>query len=165
MGERELRVLIVEDMETEAWTIGKVLEKKLGASFDIALDENEARHKLNSGEYDLVTLDYKLSNFDGLELLREIVEYENCPPVIFITGDSSESIAVEAFKIGALGHVIKQGNLYTRLIEESRFALAKAAYIKANIPTEREILEQSLLIHDLQNKASGRASNLGIRFF
>ncbi|MBN2168036.1 MAG: response regulator [Actinobacteria bacterium] len=165
MGEEELRVLIVEDMDVEAWAIGKVLEKKLGANFDIALDENDARLKLHSNEYDLVTLDYKLSGSDGLELLREIIKYENCPPVIFITGDSSESIAIEAFKIGAVGHVIKQGNLYMRLVEESRFALAKAAHIRASIPTEKEILEQSLFLHDMRNDPTGRISNPGIRIF
>lgn len=149
MGEQALRVLIIEDVHSEAWAIGKVLERKLSASFDIALDEKEARVKLAVGNYDLVTLDYKLNGYDGLHLLKEIVEIDGCPPVLFITGDSSETVAVEAFKIGALGHVIKQGNLYSRLVEESKYALAKGASMRAEIASEREILEQSLLLHDL----------------
>lgn len=160
MTNDSIRVLIVEDVQSEALVIGKVLQKKLNAKFDIATGGAEASRKLGAVKYDLVTLDYRLSDSNGLELLREIQQIDDPPPVLFVTGQSSESIAVEAFKLGALGHINKEADLYDRLIEETKYVLAKSASNKAEVATEKEILEQSLLLHNVAGKQDKRISGL-----
>lgn len=155
-----IRVLIVDDVQSEAWIIGKVLQKKLNAEFDIAITGEEAREKIGSIRYDLVTLDYRLKDSNGLELLSEIQGNDDTPPVLFITGQSSEAIAVEAFKLGALGHINKDADLYDRLIEETKYVLAKFASNKAEIATDREILEQSFLLHNALGRSHKRISGL-----
>lgn len=160
MVNQPLRVLIVDDVQSEAWIIGKVLQKNLNLQFDIAIDEVEVREKLGQRKYDLITLDYQLKDYNGLDLLGEIQAGEDPPPVLFVTGRSSESIAVEAFKLGALGHINKEADLYDRLIEEARYILTRSASDKAEVATEKEILEQSLLLHDALEKQNKRISGL-----
>lgn len=160
MAKKPLRALIIDDVQSEAWIIGKVLQRNLDMQFDVATDEVEAREKLNEHTYDLVTLDYQLKDYNGLELLGEIQAGEDPPPVLFVTGRSSEAIAVEAFKLGALGHINKEADLYDRLVEEARYVLTRSATDKAEVATEKEILEQSLLLHDVFEKRGKRISGL-----
>lgn len=120
-----MRILVVEDEEGTAAVLRRTLEKKLGAEVDVAFDCAEARGCLASS-YDLVTVDYQLTDGDGLELLREIISLEKAPPVVFVTGHGDEGTAVTAFKLGASGYVVKDQRLPVLLVETVRSALARA---------------------------------------
>jgi CheY-like chemotaxis protein len=58
---------------------------------------------------DAVLVDYSLPDMDGLAFLRELkaMTPERCLPVILMTGQGSETIAVQAMKAGAQDYLIK----------------------------------------------------------
>lgn len=65
---------------------------------------------------DLVMLDYRMPGMSGLETLREIVA-RNGPPVVIMTAQGSEQLAVEAMRSGAIDYVAKGGDYLSRLPE------------------------------------------------
>ncbi len=99
-------ILIVDD----DLSIQEVLEIALenqGHKIKTAQDIEKATSLLMSEMFDLVILDIKLGNENGLELLKAISrEYPNLP-VLMITAYADPKTAVEAMKLGAKDYIAK----------------------------------------------------------
>jgi len=117
-------VLIVEDDPDMAKMLKMLLEREFSATAEIAEDYASARERLESGTFDIITLDYQLPDGDGLELLGEINEMDSPPPVIMVTGHGDEQTAVESFKQGANGYVVKDKRLSTLFVDAVEHALS-----------------------------------------
>ena len=91
-------ILVIDDEELIRWSLRWHLERA-GHEIVEADCGREARHRLQEG-VDLVVLDLRLPDADGLDLIREIKR--SCPacPIIVMTAQGSES-AVEAKRTGA----------------------------------------------------------------
>lgn len=109
--DRTMRVLVVEDEPGTAYMISKLLRKSLKLDVDIALDLHGAYHKLASDQYDLITLDYKLPDGYGSELMEHLASNPGYPPVIVVTGQGDEKLAASFLQMGALGYVIKDAEM------------------------------------------------------
>jgi sigma-B regulation protein RsbU (phosphoserine phosphatase) len=68
-----------------------------------------AREELLRCRYEIVLLDYRLQDTDGLSFLSEMQQMprDTQPVVIMLTGGGSEEIAVEAMKRGAMDYLVK----------------------------------------------------------
>ncbi|KAI9132261.1 response regulator [Acaryochloris sp. CCMEE 5410] len=99
-------ILIVDDSETDRFTycrslgsVGKIEEYDCGEAALVAC---------HSQVPDLILLDYNLPDMNGLELMAELTaQLKICPPVIMLTGQGSEEVAVAAMKAGAKDYLIK----------------------------------------------------------
>jgi len=72
--------------------------------------------------FDLVFLDYRLGEEDGLDWLREFKSKPGCPPTVIITGQGNETVAVRAMKLGAADYLAKQrisGEVIARVVQEA----------------------------------------------
>ena len=134
--EPQPRILVVEDEKSISLIVRRLLESKLACEIKVADCCDAARRELASSDFELITLDYQLPDGNGLELLEEINSYEDSPPVIMVTGHGDEATAVEAFKLGASGYVVKDKRMATLLVEEAEKALELRRALRAL--TERE---------------------------
>ncbi|MCD4783305.1 MAG: DUF835 domain-containing protein [Candidatus Eremiobacteraeota bacterium] len=67
----------------------------------------EAREKMEAQNFDMIILDYKLPDSDGLSFLESLTEHNNDIPVVMVTGLGNEKIAVRAMKLGIYDYIVK----------------------------------------------------------
>ncbi len=114
-------ILIVEDERTLAKNVYTYLSR---SGFDVRNAETgrEAEGELEQFKPDVVLLDYRLPDTNGLELLARIREIDAGIRVIVMTGEGSVQIAVQAMKAGAYDYLSKPLEL-----KELRLLLERAA--------------------------------------
>jgi len=107
--DRPIRILIVEDLRTDAelaeWEIRKALDSCEFRRVEMRQDYLAA---LETFQPDLIVSDYRMPHFDGLTALKLALERAPLTPVIIWTGSLNEDIAVECMKAGAVNYVIKE---------------------------------------------------------
>lgn len=102
-------ILVVDDEALIRWSLTERLRTE---GFEVLEAETgrEALDQLREG-IDLVLLDYKLPDTDGVSVLRKIKEYDQDILVILLTAYATVETAVEAMKIGAYHFANKPFNL------------------------------------------------------
>ena len=93
-------ILIVEDDADLGFLLQEVLKRE-GHRVEVVETGAEARERLQRGMYDLVLLDHKLPDGDGLDLLPRYQELAPDVPIILMTAFSTRQIALEATRRGA----------------------------------------------------------------
>jgi len=123
--EREIRVLIVEDMEFEAEFASRRLRTEGIAHIMHRVEtEAELRAALAHFQPEIILSDFSLPQFDGLSALEIAREVAPDIPFLFVSGTIGEERAIEALHRGAVDYVLKT-NL-ARLVPAVRRALAEA---------------------------------------
>lgn len=103
-------ILIVDDSESDRVTYRRYLEGSnqfKGQILDCESAE-EALEQCKISSPDVILLDYLLPGASGLEFLQTMTEQLGClPPVIMLTGQGNEGVAVEAMKQGVKDYLVK----------------------------------------------------------
>jgi two-component system, NtrC family, response regulator AtoC len=103
------RILVVDDEPLIRWSLAERLTQE-GYKVAEAGTAKEAVAAFGP-QIDLVLLDYRLPDSDGLRLLKEFKHAEPDVPVVLLTAFSSIETAVEAMKQGAYHYANKPFNL------------------------------------------------------
>lgn len=100
-------VLIVDDSAVDRRLAQGVLEKNSQLAFLYAVDGADALEQIKISPPDLVLTDLQMPVMSGLELVRQVREKYPLVPVILMTAQGSEEIAVQALASGAASYVPK----------------------------------------------------------
>ncbi len=152
-GDREYRLLIVDDDETDRRLYGWLLARQAPGQFQIhhAADGAAGIAALRADVFDCVLLDFSLPDVTGLEFLADAVVNGALPAAfVLITGHGNEAIAVDAMKLGVQDYLVKdhvnEGRLWRAIVRavsqrELRLSLACSmrALTVANASLEREV--------------------------
>jgi len=133
--EDELKILIVDDDEVDRLTISRAL-KKSGIAMERveATTAAEAIALLTASPFDSVFLDYSLPDQDGLGLIKALRGADIKVPLIVLTGQGDEQIAVECMKAGASDYLSKSKVDSDRLASILKNAVrVYRAELKANL--------------------------------
>jgi two-component system response regulator AtoC len=103
-------ILVVDDEQLIRWSLNDRLTQE-GYRVVEAGTADEAVARFEETGADLVLLDFKLPDGDGLGVLRKIKERDPEALVILLTAYSSVDVAVEAMKQGAYHYANKPFNL------------------------------------------------------
>ncbi len=108
MEKRELHILILEDVTTDAELIKDEL-REAGTVFTPSCVKDKVSYLKALDEFspDIILSDYSLPSFDGMSALK--LAGRKCPdvPFIFVSGALGEETAIELLKQGATDYVLK----------------------------------------------------------
>lgn len=123
------KILVVDDDKQVRGYLSKVLSEVGGFSIDVAETAEEAHKKIQAATYDLVLVDLKLPDMDGLQLITEIVTFKPEILTVLITGHASIDSAVEAMKRGASDYLTKPFDLEEMLARLRKVLLEKKRFV------------------------------------
>ena len=101
--------MVVDDEPQACWLLSQILGKE-GYQVMTADSGKEALEKVRRDSPDIIFLDVKMPEMDGIETLRRIKQENSTPIVIMLTAFSSISDAVTAIKLGAYDYLSKPFN-------------------------------------------------------
>jgi len=106
--EQKLRILIVDDEEIDRIAVRRALKQSdLPIFFTEARDYSEAIATLEDQEFDCIFVDFNLPDRDGLALVESIHQLNIKSPIVVLTGQGDERIAVKLMKSGITDYLPK----------------------------------------------------------
>ena len=109
-----MKVTIIEDEDAHR----KLMERSIKKEFPDAQINcfGEIEHCLDCVDQivpDIIITDYLLPGMNGLDLLAELQRRHKDIPVVVVTGQGDENIAVNAIKLGAYDYIVKSGDFFS----------------------------------------------------
>ena len=117
-------LLIADDSSFNRVALKTVLEKQ-GILIDEAVDGKDARKKLENGAFDLVLMDIRMPQEDGIQATNRIRQSRDpelsSVPVIGLSGDSDEGSVKEAMRAGMNDYLVKPVDTRVLLMKISQW--------------------------------------------
>ena len=131
------KILVIDDEKSIRDTLKEILEYE-EHQVDLAADGDEGLTLFNENKYDIVLLDIKMPQKDGIEVLEEIFKINYEIPVIMISGHGNIDTAVETIKKGAYDFIEKPLDL-NRLLVTIRNAMDKSTLVNETKTLKKKV--------------------------
>ncbi len=167
MTEAPIRLLIVDDSPEDRELYRRLLAQGSGQAYEFLEAETgeEGLRLAHDRNPDCLLLDYRLPDVDGLEFLSRL-RAERLIPVIVLTGQGNEAVAVEAMKSGAQDYLLKGGVTSDRLQHAVRNAIEKVALRRRVEESAAELAEANAALRrmydDLEVLVEQRTAELSV---
>lgn len=106
-----MKILLIDDDELDRALFEQTFQDAFPAGELVQCEDTEDLHSLAEAHRpDCILLDYRLRGNDGLSLLRNFSfssDADARPPVIMLTGEGNEAVAVRALKLGGADYLSK----------------------------------------------------------
>ncbi len=144
----ELKLLLVEDDPEDKEIFNRMLSKIEGLTYCIkwCSSFSSGQKEILDDQYDVIFMDYRLGEEDGVSLLRYAKEHGCRAPIIFLTSETGREIYKEIKQWGALNY-LKKGDVTP---DHLAIAIDYAIEIAAQYQLLREIASRDGLT-DLYN--------------
>lgn len=150
-----LRVLLVDDEESYVKVVALGLREEFGFEVVVVSSGQEAIDMLQSSKdgFDVVVLDYLMPGLSGLDVLRWMHRNRVEAPTIMLTAAGSESVAVEAMKLGVYDYCRKEQTDLQRLANLLR-ATHERHLFRVTTELEEERAREILLNKEATDKVN-----------
>ncbi len=137
------KILVVDDESSIRRTLKDILEFEKH-EVELAPNGMEALDFFREEEFDVVLLDIKMPEIDGMEVLEKMLKIRDVP-IIMISGHSTIETAVEAIKKGAYDFIVKPPDLNRLLItvrnaSEKKDLVTQTQQLKKEVDKRYEIV-------------------------
>ncbi len=102
-----LKVTVIDDHTLFREGLQGLLERHGLKVLDSVGDSESGYAAVQARQPDVVLLDLRLPQTDGLEILRTMKADKECPPIVMLTTSDHEQDLVEALRAGASGYLLK----------------------------------------------------------
>jgi signal transduction histidine kinase len=142
---RRERILIVDDSAELRSFLSADILPQFGYDTLSATNGAEGLQIMARQRPDLVMLDIEMPDISGMDVLREMKRRQLTMPVILMTAHGSESIAVEAFRLGATDYLIKPFDIESAIDTIDRvMGLARLQRDRVRLSSELEHTRRDL---------------------
>lgn len=126
----EFKVLLVDDETDFVETLVKRLRKR---KLDVraASSGQQALDMLSESPSDVVVLDVKMPDMDGIETLRRIKKIAPSVEVVMLTGHANVEVAMQGMELGAFDYLMKPIDI-DDLLYKLQDAFKKKSYVDTN---------------------------------
>lgn len=134
------RILIIEDEKSLALACRSILEEQ-GHHVQHCLKGREGLSLLQQDDFDVLLLDLRLGDMDGMQILEEAGRMNHSAYIIIMTAYSTVPNALAAMKLGAFDYLTKP---FTddQLILCVRRAIEKKRLVQENARRKRELVDR-----------------------
>lgn len=113
-----IRVLYAED----DWQVADMVQlyfsrKGAGCTLDVVNSGRACLAAMEAGQYDVLMLDLRMPDLDGLQVLSELSARGDPTPVIMVSGEGQHELAVRALRAGAVDCIDKNSPEFRRIHE------------------------------------------------
>ena len=138
--QKNARILIVDDDEDDFIITSDFIKSISGNSFvvDWCASYNEGIRNLLSNKYDLYFVDYRLGAKSRVDYLIEAEKNNNDKPIVLLTGKGNYAVDILAMEHGAIDYLVKTELNVEKMERCIRYALERAATMKALQANERK---------------------------
>ena len=151
--DKSLVILIIDDNEDDRLLCKRSLLRRLSgpSQFLEAASGESGLEAINNNVLDCVLLDYSLPGRSGIEVLKKIRASSPFLPVIMLTGQGNEGIAVESMREGAQDYIVKSNLTPEALERVIRNSVARCV-LEKRVHEQQEALTlfTHALAHDLK---------------
>lgn len=106
--QQHLHILLVDDDAVDRMVVTRALRAAgISATVTEAVDYASTFEALANDDFNVMLLDYRLPGTDGLSVLRDMRDSGFMTPVIMLTGQGDEQLAVEMLRSGATDYLTK----------------------------------------------------------
>jgi len=130
-------VLLVDDERNILLTLGRALSLE-GYATETASGGREALEKIAALPVDVVVMDVKMPDLDGLSVLQRAREARPGLPVVIMSGHGSLETVRQAFRLGAFDYLEKPITEKEKLVAAVRNALRMRDLAEENAALRRE---------------------------
>ena len=155
--EHGIRILIAEDDQDDLFLFKELILEGIYEAepkVEHAASQEGIVKKLEESSYDLVFLDYRLAEWDGLEILKSLRETGHTLPIIMLTGQGDQETAVQAMKCGANDYLIKSNLSAESLSKAIRHAINLSKEEQQRIRAEKYLTAQGILLQGVSEAAT-----------
>jgi two-component system, OmpR family, manganese sensing response regulator len=143
-----MKILLVDDEPALTEPLSRLLTKE-GYLVDVAIDGRAGGKLANTGNYDLLILDWMLPHFTGLQICQQLRDRSDPTPVLFLTAKDTLDDRVLGLDAGADDYLVKPFEL-RELLARVR-ALLRRVQILDPDPTPAKLQVDKLEL-DLDNQ-------------
>ena len=104
------RVLLVDDETDYLEVLSRRLKKRNVNAAGVSSGKEALRY-LETFPVDVVVLDVRMPEMDGIQVLREIKKSHPLVEVIMLTGHASLEVAIEGMRLGAFDYLMKPADI------------------------------------------------------
>ncbi len=147
MEKETIKILMVEDNPIDAQIAKRMIAKDSAYEYEVEVagSGEEALETIEKKAFDMILLDYNLPKKSGLDTFKAIKEKRINTPVVMITGQGDENVAVQAMKEGAYDYLTKRENY-----AESIPIIVKKTISEYRARLERERLQKEIALKNVE---------------
>jgi len=148
------KILVIDDELFSREYFKKILQKT-NFSVETVSNGSDGLECFRNFPYDLVILDIRLPDADGIQILKQIKEINPLTPVIMITAYGTVENAVQAMKLGAFDFLLKPFDETEKVL-----ITIKNAIYQGRLETENLSLKNRLKSEALFSNIIGRSGSM-----
>lgn len=151
MPSNSFKILLVEDDSGDAYLITNFLRESGFVDLKLihATDLSAAIQYLHTEDFNLILLDLSLPDSYGMDTLVSLQKQANDLPIVVLTGNDDEDLALQALRLGAQDYLVKGQINSVWLRHTLSYALERAQLLLRVRQSESQLQELNEKLQDL----------------